>query len=46
MRLIGLAILCLCGGLSFAKADDASTIYPFDGSFEDATFLVERAIID
>ncbi|MGC1506467.1 MAG: DUF302 domain-containing protein [Sulfitobacter sp.] len=28
-----------------AQADDTSTVYDFDGSFEDATFSVESAIV-
>ncbi len=31
---------------SIAVADDASTVYKFDGNFDDATFSVESAIID
>jgi uncharacterized protein (DUF302 family) len=41
----------LLGGLlslaltSVASADDTSTTYPFEGTFDDATFSVESAII-
>ncbi|MDE1132216.1 MAG: DUF302 domain-containing protein [Ascidiaceihabitans sp.] len=31
---------------SIAVADDASTVYNFDGNFDDATFSIESAIID
>ena len=31
---------------SMAAADDTSTVYKFDGSFDDAIFSVENAIID
>lgn len=37
-----LACLVLTGA---ASADEASVVYPFDGTFEDATFSVENAII-
>jgi uncharacterized protein (DUF302 family) len=30
---------------SAAQADDAAVVHPFDGSFEDATFAVESAIV-
>lgn len=30
---------------SFANANETSTVYDFDGSFEDATFSVESAIV-
>ena len=36
---------CLFGGFS-VQAQDHSTTYPFDGSFDDATFSIESAIID
>lgn len=32
--------------VSMAVADETSTVYTFDGSFDDATFSVESAIID
>ena len=35
----------LCSSALAASAEDAFT-YPFDGSFEDATFAVESAIVD
>ncbi|WP_390914144.1 DUF302 domain-containing protein [Pseudosulfitobacter sp. SM2401] len=36
----------LCAAFtSGAQAEDTSTSYPFDGSFDDATFSVENAII-
>lgn len=38
----GLACLLLSGA---ASADEAAVVYPFDGSFEDATFGLENAII-
>lgn len=38
------AILAMSVG--FAQADDGSTLYPYDGSFEDAIFSVESAILD
>ena len=37
-----LACLVLTGA---ASADEASVVYPFEGTFEDATFGVENAII-
>ena len=37
------AVLCLASTVA-ATAEDAFT-YPFDGSFEDATFAVENAIV-
>jgi uncharacterized protein (DUF302 family) len=40
--LSGLLIIAAAG---YATADDTSTVYDFDGSFEDATFSVESAII-
>jgi len=40
-------VLALSLGLATtANGDEISTVYPFDGSFEDATFGVESAIID
>jgi uncharacterized protein (DUF302 family) len=30
---------------SAAQADDAAVVHPFDGSFDDATFAVESAIV-
>jgi len=41
--LLGGAVAILGAGL--AAAQDATTIYPFDGSFEDAAFSVESAIV-
>lgn len=38
----GLSVAALVGN---ANAQDASTMYPYDGSFEDAAFGVESAII-
>ncbi|WP_298863612.1 DUF302 domain-containing protein [uncultured Sulfitobacter sp.] len=38
----GLACLLLTGGVS---AQETAVVYPFDGSFADATFGVENAII-
>ena len=46
MRSFMLAMVLLFGGVAPALSDENSTIYPFEGSFEDATFLVESAIID
>lgn len=45
MKRLGHAVLALCLGAGAALAQDATT-YPFDGSFDDATFAVESAIID
>ncbi len=42
MLCAALAGLCLT---SVAQAGDAPILYPFDGSFEDATFAVESAIV-
>lgn len=46
MKRLGLAA-CLAAtlGAGAATAEDATT-YPFDGSFEDAAFAVESAIVD
>lgn len=41
--LLGGAVAILGAGL--AAAQDGTTIYPFDGSFEDAAFSVESAIV-
>ncbi len=38
----GIAALMIAGG---AAAQDTSVVYPFEGSFEDAAFSVESAII-
>ena len=40
--LSGLLSLAITG---FAQANETSTVYDFDGSFEDATFSVESAIV-
>lgn len=45
MKKFGHAVLALCLGAGAALAQEATT-YPFDGSFDDATFAVESAIID
>ena len=42
LLLSGLLSLAILGT---AQADDTSTVYNFDGSFEDATFSVESAIV-
>jgi uncharacterized protein (DUF302 family) len=44
MKRLGYAALALGLGTGFAQAQDATT-YPFDGSFDDAAFAVESAII-
>jgi uncharacterized protein (DUF302 family) len=44
MKRLGYAALALCLGLGAAQAQDVTT-YPFDGSFDDAAFAVESAII-
>jgi uncharacterized protein (DUF302 family) len=46
MRSFTLAVALLLGSFSTAQSDETSTIYPFTGTFDDATFLVESAIID
>ncbi len=46
MRSFLMAAVFLVGGFGAASSDENSTIYPFSGSFDDATFLVESAIID
>ena len=46
MRSFVLVIAVLLSGVGPSLSDENSTIYPFSGSFEDATFLVESAIID
>jgi len=41
------AAACTVGlGVSIAKADSHAVTYPYDGSFEDATFNIETAIVD
>ncbi|WP_299029690.1 DUF302 domain-containing protein [uncultured Sulfitobacter sp.] len=45
MRSLIIAGLLSIAGLTAAHAQDTSVVYPFDGSFEDATFGVESAII-
>jgi uncharacterized protein (DUF302 family) len=44
MTLLRSAVLALCFGASGALAQDVTT-YPFDGTFDDAAFAVESAII-
>ncbi len=44
MMKLGTAALVIAFGTGMAQAQNA-TIYPFDGSFEDATFAVETAIV-
>jgi len=46
MRSTFLAGLVFALSVGLAQADDTSTVYDFEGSFEDATFSVESAIID
>jgi len=41
--LLGGALALISAG--FAAAQDSSTVYDFDGSFDDATFSVESAIV-
>jgi uncharacterized protein (DUF302 family) len=43
LTLAGIISIALCGP---ALAGDVATVYPFGGSFEDATFGVESAILD
>ncbi|MGB3247274.1 MAG: DUF302 domain-containing protein [Sulfitobacter sp.] len=38
------SLLCLAGA-TLVQAQEASTIYPFDGSFDDAAFSVESSIV-
>jgi uncharacterized protein (DUF302 family) len=45
MRSLILAGIACVAFAAAAQADDTSTVYDFDGSFEDATFSVENAII-
>lgn len=45
MRSTFLAGLVFALTVGVAQAEDTSTVYDFDGSFEDATFSVESAII-
>ena len=45
MRAFFLAGLTCVASLGAAQAEDTSVVYPFDGSFEDAAFSVENAII-
>jgi uncharacterized protein (DUF302 family) len=42
-RFACLVTLSLCAGA--AAADETAVVHPFDGSFEDATFAVETAIV-
>ena len=44
MMKLGTAALIISLGTGMAQAQDATT-YPFDGSFEDATFAIETAIV-
>lgn len=37
--------LLIAASVTMASAQDASTTYPYDGTFEDAAFSVENAII-
>jgi uncharacterized protein (DUF302 family) len=41
--LLGTAFVCVSFGA--ASAQDTSVVYPFEGSFDDATFSVESAIV-
>jgi uncharacterized protein (DUF302 family) len=45
MRSIILAGAICIATLTAAQAEETSVVYPFEGSFEDATFGVENAII-
>lgn len=40
-----LGSLLVAGSMTMATAENASTTYPYDGTFEDAAFSVESAII-
>ena len=40
-----LGSLLIAGSMTMATAENASTTYPYDGTFEDAAFSVESAII-
>jgi uncharacterized protein (DUF302 family) len=40
-----LGSLLIAGSMTMAVADSGSTTYPYDGTFEDAAFSVESAII-
>ncbi|MBV1867718.1 MAG: DUF302 domain-containing protein [Marinosulfonomonas sp.] len=46
MRRIALAMIFGFTAFTGAMAQDATTTYPFDGDFDDATFSVESAILD
>lgn len=46
MKQLMLGALCVVLGATFATAQDGTTTYPYDGSFEDAAFSVESAIVD
>ncbi|MEP5292222.1 MAG: DUF302 domain-containing protein [Hyphomicrobiales bacterium] len=45
MRNVFSGLLVTLATATMSLADDGTTTYPFDGSFEDATFGVESAII-
>lgn len=46
MRFFTLAVALLLSSFNTAQSDENSTIYPFSGTFDDATFLIESAIIN
>jgi uncharacterized protein (DUF302 family) len=46
MKKILAALVLTIAPATMSLADDGSTTYPFDGSFEDATFGIESAILD
>lgn len=46
MKPLLLGALCVALGATVAAAQDGTTTYPYDGSFEDAAFSVESAIVD
>ena len=46
MRIYGISGIILAASVALAHADAGSTLYPYNGSFDDATFSVESAIVD
>jgi len=46
MRHFTLAMIFSLAASTGAMAQEAATVYPFDGDFDDATFAVESAILD
>jgi uncharacterized protein (DUF302 family) len=45
MKNLCAAVMMILGSAGLALADSGATTYPFEGSFEDATFSVESTII-